>query len=94
MKDSKKGLLLGLMMAAWFASASSSFAQGIPALPHTRMSGTPQPPKTTMTPTGTWLPKSIGYLKASNTGKDNQLDRKSTRLNSSHSQQSRMPSSA
>ena len=69
MRDSKKGVLvLGLTVAAWCASVSPSFAQA-----HTRMSGPPQPPKATTTPTGTWLPKSIAYIKASNTGKDNQF---------------------
>ena len=69
MRDSKKGVLvLGLTVAAWCASVSPSFAQA-----HTRMSGPPQPPKATTTPTETWLPKSIAYIKASNTGKDNQF---------------------
>ena len=69
MRDSKKGVLvLGLTVAALCAPVSSSFAQA-----HTRMSGPPQPPKATTTPTGTWLPKSIAYIKASNTGKDNQF---------------------
>ena len=69
MRDSKKGVLvLGLTVAALCAPVSSSFAQA-----KTPMSGPPQPPKTTTTPTGTWLPKSIAYIKASNTGKDNQF---------------------
>ena len=69
MRDSKKGVLvLGLTVAALCAPVSSSFGQA-----HTRMSGPPQPPKATTTPTGTWLPKSIAYIKASNTGKDNQF---------------------
>ena len=69
MRESKKGVLvLGLTVAALCAPVNSSFAQG-----HTRMSGPPQPPKTTTTPTGTWLPKSIAYIKASNTRKDNQF---------------------
>ena len=69
MRDSKKGVLvLGLTVAALCAPVNSSFAQA-----HTRMSGPPQPPKATITPTGTWLPKSIAYIKASNTGKDNQF---------------------
>ena len=69
MRDSKKGVLvLGLTVAALCAPVNSSFAQA-----HTRMSGPPQPPKATTTPTGTWLPKSIAYIKASNTGKDNQF---------------------
>ena len=70
MRDSKKGVLvLGLTVAALCAPVNSSFAQQA----HTPMSGPPQPPKTTTTPTGTWLPKSIAYIKASNTGKDNQF---------------------
>jgi hypothetical protein len=69
MRNTKKGVLvLGLTVAALCARVNSSFAQA-----HTRMSGTPQPPKSTTTPTGTWLPKSIAYIKASNTGKDNQF---------------------
>ena len=69
MRDSKKGVLvLGLTVAALCAPVNSSFAQA-----HTRMSGPPQPPKATTTPTGTWLPKSIAYIKASNTGKDHQF---------------------
>jgi len=71
MRDSKKCVLvLGLMVAALCAPANSSFAQ---VQAHTRMSGPPKPPKTTTTPTGTWLPKSITYIKASNTGRDNQF---------------------
>ncbi len=69
MRESKKGVLvLGLTVAALCAPVNSTFAQA-----HTRMSGPPQPPKATTTPTGTWLPKSIAYIKASNTGKDNQF---------------------
>ena len=69
MRDSKKGVLVvGLTVAALCAPVNSSFGQA-----HTRMSGPPQPPKATTTPTGTWLPKSIAYIKASNTGKDNQF---------------------
>jgi len=69
MRDSKKGVLvLCLTVAALCAPVNSSFGQA-----HTRMSGPPQPPKATTTPTGTWLPKSIAYIKASNTGKDNQF---------------------
>ena len=69
MRDNKKGVLaLGLMVAALCTPVSSAVAQN-----HTRMSGPPQPPKTTTKPTGTWLPKSIGFIKASNTGKDNQF---------------------
>jgi hypothetical protein len=70
MRDSNKGVLvLGLTVAALCAPVNSSFAQAA----HTRMSGPPQPPKATTTPTGTWLPKSIAYIKASNTGKDYQF---------------------
>ena len=47
---------------------SSSFAQ----IQH-KMQTKVEPPKATITPTGTWLPKSIAYIKASNTGKDNQF---------------------
>lgn len=68
MRDSKKGVLvLGLAVAALCAPVLS-FAQA-----HTPMSGPPQPPKTTTKPTGTWLPKSIAYIKASNTAKDDQF---------------------
>ena len=70
MRNSKKGVLvLGLTVAALCAPVNSSFAQQ----GKNRMSGPPQPPKTTTTPTGTWLPKSIAYIKASNTGKDHQF---------------------
>src|ERR1700730_9216480 len=69
MRDSKKGaLVLGLTVAALCAPFSCSFAKA-----HPGMSGPPQPPKTTTTPTGTWLPKSIAYIKASNTGKEHQF---------------------
>jgi hypothetical protein len=69
MGNSKKGVLvLGLTMAAVCASVSSSSAQA-----HTRDSGPPKPPTTTTKPTGTWLPKSIAYIKGSNTGKGNQF---------------------
>ena len=69
MTNSKKGVLvLGLTMAALCASVSSSFAQA-----HTRDAGPPKPPNTTTKPTGTWLPKSIAYIKGSNTGKGNQF---------------------
>jgi trimeric autotransporter adhesin len=69
MRDRKKGVLvLGLTVAAWCASVSPGFAQA--RMP---MSGQPQSPKTTTAPTGTWLPKSIAYMKASNAGKDNQF---------------------
>src|SRR5689334_14529338 len=69
MRDNKKGVLvLGLIVAALSAPVSSAFAQA-----HTRMSGPPQPPKTTTKPTGTWLPKSISYIKASNTATDSQF---------------------
>ena len=69
MRDRKKGVLvLGLTVAALCASVSPGFAQA-----HMPMSGQPQPPKTTTPPTGTWLPKSIAYMKASNAGKDNQF---------------------
>jgi len=69
MRNSKKGVLvLGLTMAALCASVSSSFAQA-----HTRDAGPPKPPATTTKPTGTWLPKSIAYIKGSNTGKGNQF---------------------
>ena len=44
MRDSKKVVLVfGLTVAAWCAPVNSSFAQAA----HTRMSGPPQPPKTT-----------------------------------------------
>jgi len=51
MRNSKKsvlvlGLVLGLTVAALCAPVNSSFAQA-----HTRMSGPPQPPKATTTPT-------------------------------------------
>src|SRR5580658_5121587 len=69
MRNTKKGVLVvGLTVAALCAPVNSSFGQA-----HTRMSGPPQPPKATTTPTGTWLPKSIAYIKASNAGKDNQF---------------------
>src|SRR5436190_5033727 len=70
MRDNKKGVLvLGLTVAALCTLVGSALAQG----EHTRLNGAPQPPKTTTKPTGTWLPKSIGYIKASNTGKDSQF---------------------
>ena len=83
MRDSKKGVLvLGLTVAALCAPVNSSFAQ---VQAHTRMSGPPKPPKTTTAPTGTWLPKSIAYIKASNTGKDNCETRNNSRGNSNRS---------
>jgi trimeric autotransporter adhesin len=69
MTNSKKAVLvLGLTMATLCASVSSSFAQA-----HTRDAGPPKPPNTTTKPTGTWLPKSIAYIKGSNTSKGNQF---------------------
>ena len=69
MRSSKTGVLvLGLTMAALCASVSSSFAQE-----HTRESGPPQPPKTTTKPTGTWLPKTVAYVKGANTTKGHQF---------------------
>ena len=70
MRESKKGVLvLVLTVAALCAPASSGFAQ----IAKTPMNGPPRPPKTTTAPTGTWLPKTIAYIKASNTGKDDQF---------------------
>src|SRR6202790_3242161 len=69
MRDSKKGVLVvGLTVAALCAPVNSGVGK-----PQPGRSGPPQPPKATTTPTGTWLPKSIAYIKASNTGKDNQF---------------------
>ena len=69
MRNSRKGVLvLGLTTAALCASVGSSFAQA-----HTRDAGPPKAPATTTKPTGTWLPKSIAYVKGSNTGKGNQF---------------------
>ena len=67
MRNSRKGVLvLGLTVAALCAPVRFSFGQAA----KTPMSGKPQPPKTTTKPAGTWLAKSIAYIKASNTGKD------------------------
>jgi hypothetical protein len=54
--------------AALGATASSSFAQ---AQHHMQLKV--EPPKSTVTPSGSWLPKSVTYIKASNTSKDDQF---------------------
>ena len=69
MRNRKKGVLvLGLTMAALCASVSSGFAQE-----HTRDAGPPKPPATTTKPTGMWLPKTVAYIKGSNTTKGHQF---------------------
>src|SRR5260370_37465222 len=50
------------------ATAAPSFAQ---AVHHMQLKV--EPPKATVMPTGSWQPKSIAYIKASNTNKDDQF---------------------
>jgi hypothetical protein len=68
MADGRKNavgfFVLGLMMAG-LAAPMASFAQ----VQH-HMGGKPEAPKATTKSTGTWAPKNIGYIKASNTSKD------------------------
>jgi FG-GAP repeat len=60
---------MGFVVAAGLAAtANSSFAQ---AQHHMQLKV--EPPKATVTPTGSWLPKSVTYIKASNTSKDDQF---------------------
>jgi hypothetical protein len=60
---------MGFVVAAALAArANSSFAQ---AQHHMQLKV--EPPKATVTPTGSWLPKSVTYIKASNTSKDDQF---------------------
>jgi hypothetical protein len=64
-KHAMSVLVVGLALAGVGAPISSSFAQ----VQH-KMGGKPEAPKATTKPTGTWTPKSIAYVKASNTSKD------------------------
>src|SRR5580700_6852067 len=57
-----------MLAAGLVAAANASFAQAV----H-HMQVKVEPPKATVTPTGGWQPKSIAYIKASNTGKDDQF---------------------
>jgi len=61
----KHVLVLGLAVAGLCASAGSGFGQV-----KYKMEGKPEAPKATIKPTGTWLPASVAYVKASNTNKD------------------------
>jgi hypothetical protein len=57
-----------MLAAGLVAAANAGFAQ---AVHHMQLKV--EPPKATVTPTGGWQPKSIAYIKASNTGKDDQF---------------------
>src|SRR5438445_293573 len=59
---------MAFVVAAGLAVASSSFAQ----VQH-KMQLKVEPPKAVVMPTGNWLPKSVAYIKASNTNKDDQF---------------------
>src|SRR5438105_4075489 len=59
---------MAFVVAALGAAANPSFAQ---AQHHMQLKV--EPPKATVTPTGSWLPKSVTYIKASNTSKDDQF---------------------
>src|SRR5260370_20494355 len=59
---------MAFVLAAGLSAASSSFAQ----VQH-KMQLKVEPPKAVVMPTGSWQPKSIAYIKASNTNKDDQF---------------------
>src|SRR5207245_5398832 len=59
---------MAFVVAAGLGAVASGFAQ---AQHHMQLKV--EPPKATVTPTGSWLPKSVSYIKASNTNKDDQF---------------------
>ncbi len=59
---------MAFVLAAGLSAASSSFAQ----VQH-KMQLKVEPPKAVVMPTGSWQPKSVAYIKASNTNKDDQF---------------------
>src|SRR6266705_1950410 len=59
---------VAFVLAVGLSAASSSFAQ----VQH-KMQLKVEPPKAVVMPTGGWQPKSIAYIKASNTNKDDQF---------------------
>jgi len=71
MSDSKNAahiLVVGLAIAVLGAPICPSFAQT-----QHKMSGPPEAPKATTTPVGTWRPKSMAYIKSSNTKAEQQF---------------------
>ena len=68
MSDRRSAIILAAGLALGLGAASSGFAQ---AQHHMQLKV--EPPKSVVMPTGTWQPKSITYLKASNTNKDDQF---------------------
>ncbi|PYU29562.1 MAG: integrin [Acidobacteria bacterium] len=69
MTDRKRiWVLMGVALAAGLGAAATSFAQ----VQH-KMQLKVEPPKAVVMPTGNWLPKSVAYIKASNTNKDDQF---------------------
>src|SRR6266446_5097889 len=59
---------MAFVLAAGLSAASTSFAQA-----QHKMQLKVEPPKAVVMPTGSWQPKSIAYIKASNTNKDDQF---------------------
>src|SRR5579859_4247891 len=60
---------IALLLAAGFGAApSTGFAQA-----QHKMQLKVEPPKAVVMPTGSWLPQSIAYIKASNTSKEDQF---------------------
>jgi FG-GAP repeat len=62
-----RGLLLALVLAV-----GVPFGSGFAQAQH-KMSPPPTAPKATILPNGNWLPKSVAYIKASNTSKYQQF---------------------
>src|SRR5689334_3768830 len=57
-----------VVLAMSLSAATASFAQA-----QHKMQLKVEPPKSVVMPTGTWQPKSVAYIKASNTSKDDQF---------------------
>ena len=59
---------MAFLLAAGLVAATSGFAQA-----QHKMQLKVEPPKAVVMPTGNWQPKSIAYIKASNTSKEDQF---------------------
>lgn len=68
MNKGKAGAMAVALAASLGAAATASFAQAV----H-HMQTKVEPPKSVVTPTGAWQPKSMVYIKAWNTNKDDQF---------------------
>jgi len=67
-KRNRDLVVIGFVLAAGLGGASSGLAQ----VQH-KMQLKVEPPKAVVSPTGTWQPKAIAYIKASNTAKEAQF---------------------